>query len=291
MDKYVIALLKVKGIGNVKLLNFIMKYNKNINDMINHLEEILSPNDMLLFDDYLNEADYEIKRNNELGIKIISVFNENYPNKLIMIKDPVLYLYYKGDISLLNNTSVAIIGSRNVDESEKKLARDVAKYVSNEGITVVSGLALGTDVNAHLGSYKEKGKTIAILPSGLSKIVPKSNEKVANSIVDHCGLLVSEYSCDIEPSKYHFVKRDRIQAAMSDAVIVIKADKNSGTMNAVRIAQECNKYVAQYVMNNNDFIYNSFDKKIADLNEIIRVARDQKYIFEKEIVYEQESLF
>lgn len=291
MDKYIIALLKVKGIGNVKLLNFVMKYNKSIDDMKNHLDEILSPNDIDLFDSYLNDADTEIKNNNECGIKIITVLSKSYPDKLLMIKDPVLYLYYKGDVSLLNNTSIAIIGSRNINDAEKKLARDVAQYVSNNGITVVSGLALGTDVNAHIGSYKEKGKTIAVLPSGLSNVVPKSNENIANAILEHNGLLVSEYSCDIDPSKYHFVKRDRIQAAMSDSVIVVKADENSGTMNAVKVAQESNKYVTQYVMNNNRLIHNSFGKNKADLNEIINIARNQKYVFKKETIYEQESLF
>ena len=86
MDKYIIALLKCKGIGNVKLLNYILKYNKNITKIINHLNELITEDDISLFDNYLNEAEQEIIKNKNLGVNIISVLNDNYPNKLLMIK-------------------------------------------------------------------------------------------------------------------------------------------------------------------------------------------------------------
>ena len=291
MDKYIIALLKCKGIGNVKLLNYILKYNKNITNIINHLNELITENDISLFDNYLNEAEQEIIKNQNLGVNIISVLNDNYPNKLLMIKDPVLYLYYKGDISLIYNTSIAIIGSRNITAEDEIITKEVAKKVSVQGITVVSGLALGTDANAHIGSYNEKGKTIAVLPSGLNIIIPISNKKIADNILKNGGLLLSEYSVDTVPTKYTFVKRDRIQSALSDAVIVIKADEKSGTMNAVKTAQSCNKYVAQYITNTNRVILNTFDNTVEDINEIINKAKKQEYEIIKESSYEQESLF
>ena len=291
MDKYIIALLKCKGIGNVKLLNYILKYNKNITNIINHLNELITENDISLFDNYLNEAEQEIIKNQSLGVNIISVLNGNYPNKLLMIKDPVLYLYYKGDISLIYNTSIAIIGSRNITAEDEFITKEVAKKVSVQGITVVSGLALGTDANAHIGSYNEKGKTIAVLPSGLNIIIPISNKKIADNILKNGGLLLSEYSVDTVPTKYTFVKRDRIQSALSDAVIVIKADEKSGTMNAVKTAQSCNKYVAQYITNTNRLILNTFDNTVEDINEIINKAKKQEYEIIKESSYEQESLF
>ena len=291
MDKYIIALLKCKGIGNVKLLNYILKYNKNITNIINHLNELITENDISLFDNYLNEAEQEIIKNQNLGVNIISVLNGNYPNKLLMIKDPVLYLYYKGDISLIYNTSIAIIGSRNITAEDEIITKEVAKKVSVQGITVVSGLALGTDANAHIGSYNEKGKTIAVLPSGLNIIIPISNKKIADNILKNGGLLLSEYSVDTVPTKYTFVKRDRIQSALSDAVIVIKADEKSGTMNAVKTAQSCNKYVAQYITNTNRLILNTFDNTVEDINEIINKAKKQEYEIIKESSFEQESLF
>ena len=291
MDKYIIALLKCKGIGNVKLLNYILKYNKNITKIINHLNELITEDDISLFDNYLKEAEQEIIKNKNLGVNIISVLNGNYPNKLLMIKDPVLYLYYKGDISLIYNTSIAIIGSRNITAEDELITKEVAKKVSVQGITVVSGLALGTDANAHIGSYNEKGKTIAVLPSGLNIIIPISNKKIADNILKNGGLLLSEYSVDTIPTKYTFVKRDRIQSALSDAVIVIKADEKSGTMNAVKTAQSCNKYVSQYITNTNKLILNTFDNTVENINEIINKAKKQEYEIIKESSYEQESLF
>ena len=291
MDKYIIALLKCKGIGNVKLLNYILKYNKNITKIINHLNELITEDDISLFDNYLKEAEQEIIKNKNLGVNIISVLNDKYPNKLLMIKDPVLYLYYKGDISLIYNTSIAIIGSRNITAEDELITKEVAKKVSVQGITVVSGLALGTDANAHIGSYNEKGKTIAVLPSGLNIIIPISNKKIADNILKNGGLLLSEYSVDTIPTKYTFVKRDRIQSALSDAVIVIKADEKSGTMNAVKTAQSCNKYVSQYITNTNKLILNTFDNTVENINEIINKAKKQEYEIIKESSYEQESLF
>lgn len=291
MDKYIIALLKYKGIGNVKVLNYVLKYNKNVADLLKHLDELIVQEDMYLFNNYLKEAENEILKNKNSGIDIISILNDDYPDKLLMIKNPILYLYYKGDISLIHNTSVAIIGSRNINSDDEVLTREISKKVASQDITVVSGLALGTDANAHIGSYNEKGKTIAILPSGLNIITPSSNKKIAENILQNGGLLVSEYSVDTIPTKYTFIKRDRIQSALSDAVIVIKANEKSGTMNAVKVAQSCNKYVTQYVTNNNKLIFNSFNNTNEDIKDIIAKAKKQEYKLFKECSYKQESLF
>ena len=291
MDKYVIALLKFKGIGNVKVLKYILKYNKDINNILEHLNELIMDEDIYLFDNYVKDASKEILLNKSQVISIISILSDDYPNKLLMIKDPVLYLYYKGDISLIYNTSIAIIGSRNINKEDEVLTRDIAKNISSKGVTVVSGLALGTDANAHIGSYKEKGRTIAVLPIGLDNIVPNSNRVLADDIINNGGLLVSEYSVNTISSKYNFVKRDRIQSALSDAIIVIKAEENSGTMNAVKVALNCNKYVTQYTKNNNKIILNSFDNTIEDINDIIDKAKKQNYKIIKESSYEQKTLF
>ena len=140
MDKYVIALLKCKGIGNVKVLNYILKYNKNIDAIKDNIKELIGNENVSLFNYYILQAENEILQNKNNGIKIISIFDNNYPEKLLIIKDPILYLYYKGDISLLHNTSIAVIGSRNIDKNVELLTRDIAKKIASNGITVVSGL-------------------------------------------------------------------------------------------------------------------------------------------------------
>lgn len=291
MSEYIIALLKCKGIGNVKVMNFVLKYNKNITDIIKHLNEIVSSSDIELFNNYLEDAKLEILQNKNNGINIISILDNNYPNKLLMIKEPILYLYYKGDISLLYNTSIAIIGSRNITKEDEILTRNVAKKVSEQGITVVSGLALGTDANAHIGSLSEKGKTIAVLPSGLNIITPSSNKKIFDNILKNNGLIISEYTYNMSPTKYTFVKRDRIETAISDAVMVIKANENSGTMNAVRTALDSKKYVTQYYLNINKYIFNKFNNEDNDIFNVIKEAKNQKYDIKINTDYKQKSLF
>lgn len=291
MDKYVLSLLKCKGLGNVKVLDYILKYKKNIQLIKENLNELITSEELEKFDIYLKQSEEEIIENKKHQIEIISVFNDNYPTKLLSIKDPVLYLYYKGDINLLYNTSIAIIGSREISSQDELITREISEKISSKGITVVSGLAQGIDTQAHLASLKQKGKTIAVLASGLNIITPSNNSSLAKNILISGGLLVSEYSFNVNATKYSFVKRDRIQAALSDAIIVIKANENSGTMHAVKVAQSAEKYVTQYKTNENKLIYNSFGNDENDISIIIEEAKSKKYNFKEQKKYEQTSLF
>jgi len=291
LDKYVLALLKCKGIGNAKTLNYIMKYDKNIELIKKHLDELIDEEELQKFDIYLKQSEEEIFENQKNQIEIISVLNENYPTKLLAIKDPVLYLYYKGNINLIYNTSIAVIGSREINSHEELITKKISEKISSKGITVVSGLANGTDTQAHLASFKQKGKTIAVLASGLNIITPSNNRQLAKNILISGGLLVSEYSHNKIATKYSFVKRDRIQAALSDAVIVIKANLNSGTMHTVKAAQSADKYVTQYKTNENNQIYNVFENSENDISIIIKEAKNKKYNIKVSKKYEQTSLF
>lgn len=290
MEKYLFAFLKCKGVGNVKLLNYLKRYNFDIELVLKHKSEIINEEDMNSFKQYVLISKKEIENNRQNGINIISVFDKKYPVKLISIKDPILYLYYKGNIGLVYNTSIAVIGSRKITSKDEQLITRLAKYISCKNITVVSGLALGSDTCAHLGSYNNSGHTIAVMPSGIDVITPISNKKLANEIINNNGLIVSEYSIGTVPTKYTYVKRDRIQAALSDALVIVKASEISGTMHAIKIAKESNKYVAQYRDNYNKLINNTFNDK-EDINKIIEIAKNMKYEIVENIVHEQESLF
>lgn len=290
MEKYILAFLKCRGVGNVKLLNYLKKYKMNINDIISNKREIINEEDSISFEEYVSLAEDEILKNKQNGINITSILNDSYPIKLIEIKDPILYLYYKGNISLINKPSIAIIGSRNIDEKDKTIIGKISKYISSKDITVVSGLAMGSDTYAHIGSYKERGHTISILPSGIDVVTPASNKKLVNEILRNEGLIISEYSSGVTPTKYTYVKRDRIQAALSDAVIVVKASEKSGTMHAVKIAQESKKYVAQYKDNINNLILNYFESK-EDIDKIIAKVKQRKHGAETKKIYEQKCLF
>jgi len=134
-------------------------------------------------------------------------------------------LFYKGDISLLkkSNMNVAVIGVLNPDEKVELSEKIVTSEILKQGATIVSGLALGCDSIAHKTALENGGKTVAVLPSALNKVIPKENNDLAEEIATKGGLLVSEYY-DEPKSKNdmvsRFVVRDRLQALFSDAVLM-----------------------------------------------------------------------
>jgi DNA processing protein len=112
------------------------------------------------------------------------------------------------------------------------------------GITIVNGLALGCDTYALKGALSIGGKCIAVMPCSLDQIVPKSNYRLASTILENGGLLISEYPTGTKLEKYMYVERDRLQSTVSDAIIVIEATPGSGTMHTVRAAQRQGKPIA-----------------------------------------------
>ena len=159
--------------------------------------------------------------------------------------DKPFAIFYRGDICLLNKESlnIAVIGVLNPDDkvelAEKMVTSEILKY----NATIVSGLALGCDTIAHRTALEQKGKTIAILPGSLDNIIPKENAELAEHIVQNGGLLISEY---YESPKSHndmisrFVVRDRLQAMLSDAVLLAAsyAPNNMGNDCGSRHAME-----------------------------------------------------
>lgn len=272
IDEMIIAMLKCKGIGNATVCKYIIDNDFNESKIKINIADIIKGEEQIKFDQYMKEAKDEINRNLEFGIKIITMLDKQFPSKLYTIKNPVVYLYYKGDISLLNTPSIGIIGSRNVEKTSLINAEKAGYYFSINGISVVSGLALGIDVNSHIGVLNAKGKAIAVLPSDLLNIVPNSNRGVADGILGNGGLLISEYSIGYKMDRYCYANRDRIQSALSEVILVIEANENSGTMIAVKKSIAEGKMVCQLKTNNNTII-----KDKVDLDE------DGQYLVDKVI--------
>ena len=137
----------------------------------------------------------------------------------------------------MNNPIISIVGSRSCSENGKSLARKFAYELSQCGITIASGLAKGIDTVAHLYSYKEKGKTIAVLPNGFNHIFPKENIGLYEKILDNGGLVISEYSPDIKAKSKYFLERNRIVSGLSLGVLVVEAAYRSGTSVTAKLAQ------------------------------------------------------
>ena len=193
----------------------------------------------------------------------ININNKIYPTKLKNIKNAPKKLFLGGNIELLESNSIAIVGSRECTSYGFHEAYEFAKELSKKGICVISGLAQGIDTAAHLGAMHQKGKTIAVLGTGLYKIYPKENEILAESIIKNGGLIVSEYGLYEERKSENFPKRNRIMSGLSDGILVIEARKKSGTLITARYAKEQRRKV--FSLPGNIDIINS-----SGTNELIR---------------------
>ncbi len=173
--------------------------------------------------------------------EIIRLGEKYYPEKLEKIYAPPQELYVLGNKSILNEKSIAIIGCRNCTNYGRKIAEKFGYELAKKGIVVISGLARGIDTCSHLGAVKAKGKTIAILGSGLDNIYPPENKKVCEEILKNGGAIITEYPLGTKPLKLNFPLRNRIISGLSDGIAVIEAKEKSGTLITVGYGLEQGK--------------------------------------------------
>jgi DNA processing protein len=154
------------------------------------------------------------------------------------IKHQNFNLYYKGNIELLNKPKIAIVGSRRASKYSKEIVKILAKRLSKKFV-IVSGGALGIDIEAHKGAFPN---TIMISPSSLDIIYPKTNESFIKEMMQN-SLVLSEYEKNYMPRKYSFIQRNRIIVGISDFLIIAEASLNSGSMRSFEWAKKYNKKV------------------------------------------------
>ena len=245
--KYWIWLASVEGLGPVKKFALLNKfetakriYNATEKEILKVdgmsdkiVQNMQKAKDAKLLEKY---EKYILKND----IKIINISDDNYPAKLKNIYAPPITIFAKGDISLLNSKSIAIVGSREPSNYGIYVAEKFSKELSKEGITIVSGLARGIDTFAHVGALSSFSKTIAVLGSGIDVVYPKENAKYYREISEK-GLIISEYIVGTAPESKNFPQRNRIISGLSDGVLVVEARKNSGTMITTDFALEQGK--------------------------------------------------
>jgi DNA processing protein len=176
----------------------------------------------------------EIIRLRASSVDFIPFFSDNYPKKLRFIQDPPLLLYHKGNNFDFGNC-VAIVGTRNLSHFGHKRAREISNEIGSKGYTIVSGLARGTDTEAHCGALDSGGKTIAVLAGHIEEIFPKENEKLALDIISS-GAIISEISPLEQTHKGRFIERNRLTSGISECVIVIESEGQGGTLHQVNLA-------------------------------------------------------
>lgn len=166
------------------------------------------------------------------------------PKELSHIPSPPRELYTLGPIEeLLESPMLAIVGSRKVTPYGKAVTERLAQELAEQGMVIVSGLALGVDSIAHQAAIDAGGKTIAVLPAGLDQIYPRSHFQLANQILETGGALISEYPAGMPPLKENFVARNRLVSGLSQGVLITEAAAKSGTLHTANFALDQGKTV------------------------------------------------
>ena len=172
----------------------------------------------------------ELDRIREFDATVITQESPSYPKSLREIHAPPIVLYVWGELQERDHHAIGIIGARRTTHYGTESAKKLAYQVAYAGLTVISGLARGIDTAAHQGALAAKGRTIAVIGSGLSKLYPPENRGLAEKIRGGNGAIVSEFSMEIEPDRQTFPMRNRIIAGWSHGVLVVEAGLNSGAL-------------------------------------------------------------
>ena len=269
MDRLFDLLLvsSIKGIGkktiHKKYLEAIRR-SKDTEDLIsNYLPRIksISKSDIDGSMEYAKARIEEIKDASD--VEVITCLSDRYPKSLFELGlSAPLILYARGNLAALSNNSVAVVGTRKPSAHSEIVEQNLVSKIIKLDRTkaIVSGLAIGCDEIAHRTALQNNGLTIAVLPSGVKNIVPAKNRDLAEKIVFNNGCLVSEYPIYDDATRWSFVERDGLIAALADTTVVMECGVNSGTMHTARKAEELKKQIACYWPN--DFTKGSYDGNV-----------------------------
>jgi DNA processing protein len=238
MDKwYKLSVSGVKRGVILKLMNEFNKYEDIFNNNAEELADKLNLTAETIFT-ILNSDKTEIKSEYEKyekdKIKIISLKDERYPKLLKNISNPPPFIYVKGKVEF-SEKAIGVVGTRRVTAYGSSVTEKIARELSNSGVTVVSGLALGVDGAAHEQSLNCKGDTIAVVGTGLDIIYPYENKKLWERM-EREGTIISEYPLGTAAARWTFPERNRIIAGLSKGVVITESYKRGGALITGKIA-------------------------------------------------------
>lgn len=187
-------------------------------------------------------------------IKLINIFDKEYPQALKEIYNPPITLFAKGNLNLLGKKSIAIVGCRDASIYGIKTAEEFAYKLSKENIVVISGLARGIDASAHIGSLRANGNTIAVLGCGIDICYPRENLEIYKKILNR-GLIISEHIVGTYPKPEYFPLRNRIVSGLANGTLIVEAKRKSGSLITADLTLEQGREV--YVVPGNISSQNS----------------------------------
>lgn len=247
-------LLSIEGFGPRKILTLLSKFKSFENIFSSSFDSLIqthgfnskSANKLLKsidnFRSQMNTCLNEIENLKKNSADVLTYFDSNYPALLKEIYNPPLLLYTKGNVKILSNSNLAVVGTRNPSSYGKIQTEKIVNELCGKGITIVSGLARGIDSAAHSSTIKAGGSTIAVIGSGLDVIYPPENRKLFSSISE-TGVVVSEYELGTKPDAINFPKRNRIISGLSIGALVIETKITGGAMQTASFALDQNREV------------------------------------------------
>lgn len=211
----------------------------------NRLQSVsgIGPETALMIRDWESRIDLstELHDASQRGVQIMTQSDPHYPETLKQSYDPPLVLYVWGDVQECDRHALGIVGSRRCSHYGTHSARQFSFQLATSGFTIISGLARGIDTYAHEGAIAAKGRTIAVIGSGIGQVYPPENMGLAEKIADGHGAVVSEFPINTPPSKKTFPMRNRIVAAWSQAILVVECPAWSGALITANLAGEMGK--------------------------------------------------
>ncbi len=185
----------------------------------------------------------ELQAVKEGQLKIITLSDPTYPNRLKTLPDPPPLLYMKGSLLQSDDHALAMVGARNSSVAAREVTRRLSGDLAALGFTIISGLARGIDASAHEGALTVTGgRTIAVLGCGIDRIYPPEHKGLSRRVSTH-GALISEFSMGTPPHSFHFPQRNRLISGLSLGVIISQATLKSGSLITARLALEQNREV------------------------------------------------
>ncbi len=179
----------------------------------------------------------------ERGIQILTRDHEDYPNALHAYQDSPIVLYVWGNLKPQDQQAIAVVGSRKLTHYGRETARKFSYQLASAGLTIISGLARGIDTAAHEGALAAKGRTIAVLGSGLLQTYPPENLPLAEKISEDQGAVISEFPLQTSPDKQTFPQRNRIVAHWAQALLVVECPSRSGSLITANLASDAGKQI------------------------------------------------
>ncbi len=246
--RYWIALRLVRGVGNVTYREMLTHFGSpqavlsasfgTLTSAGVHAEVARA---ITSFDQW-QAADAEVRNIAKAGVQLVTRSDAEYPENLTHLHDPPPFLYVRGSLLPEDRLAIAMVGSRSASAYGRGVARDLARGLAEKGITVVSGLARGIDAEAHRATLEAKGRTLAVLGSGLDVIYPGEHRSLAMDIAAQ-GAVLSEFALGSKPDAVHFPYRNRVISGLTLGTVVVEAAENSGSLITARFALEQNREV------------------------------------------------